>query len=264
MTALTRLASTDATTSRTALYKLRNGILGAGSYTLATSSTAYTDTYTGSASANWSMIAVAFKAATTTLSPTVSYVHADQLGSTAIVTNASGTPAQTLDYYPYGAARVNSGTPIESRQYIGQFADSPTSLSYLNARYYDPARGQFTSEDPVFWEIGLTKDGKHALENPQSLNSYAYGNDNPIVGKDPTGRSTLEGSASMGTWYAGATVGADISTDPWAVQFYLGPTLGPSIGGQIQAAWDPAGSLDPSGFYTEPSASAAFGIVLGA
>jgi hypothetical protein len=41
---------------------------------------------------------------------------------------------------------------------------------------------------PVFWEIGLTQDGKTALSNPQALNSYGYANDNPITGKDPNGR----------------------------------------------------------------------------
>jgi RHS repeat-associated protein len=75
----------------------------------------------------------------------------------------------------------------EKRQYIGQFTDDST-LSYLNNRYYQSDRGQFISEDPVFWEIGLTKDGKAVLANPQGQNSYGYANDNPITGKDPNGR----------------------------------------------------------------------------
>ena len=53
----------------------------------------------------------------------------------------------------------------------------------MNARYYDPSRGQFLTEDPVFWS------SKQNLANPQSLNSYSYANDNPISGKDPDGLS---------------------------------------------------------------------------
>ena len=49
-------------------------------------------------------------------------------------------------------------------------------------------RGQFISQDPVFWEIGLTQDGKNALSSPQALNSYGYAGDNPITNKDPNGR----------------------------------------------------------------------------
>src|SRR5207249_4256731 len=102
-------------------------------------------------------------------------------------TNASGTVVQTLDYYPYGATRINSGQNSESRQYIGQFSDQ-SGLLYLQARYEDPQRGQFISQDPVFWEIGLTKDGMRALANPQYVNAYAYSSDNPITNKDPNGR----------------------------------------------------------------------------
>lgn len=140
---------------------------------------------------------------TATGTPTPSFVHPDHLGSTGIVTNASGTPVQTLDYYPYGGTRVSSGAQLEKRQYIGQFTD-PSALSYLNARYYDASRGQFTSEDPVFWEIGLTRDGKSALANPQALNSYGYGNGNPITNKDPLGRSPNEPGPlqEMQYWFA--------------------------------------------------------------
>jgi len=84
------------------------------------------------------------------------------------------------------AYRSRRGTN-ERRKFIGQFTDD-SGLSYLNARYYNPTQGQFISQDPVFWELGLTNDGKTALLNPQSQNSYGYANDNPITGKDPNGR----------------------------------------------------------------------------
>jgi RHS repeat-associated protein len=58
----------------------------------------------------------------------------------------------------------------------------------LNARYYDSARGQFLSQDPVFWEIGQTSVGKGILLDPQLLNGYAYAIGNPITGKDADGR----------------------------------------------------------------------------
>ena len=83
-----------------------------------------------------------------------SYSHPDHLGSTNAVTNSSGTLTQTLDYYPYGGRRINSGTDTSSREFIGQYYDEDTELSYLNARYYDGARGQFTSQDPTHLAIG--------------------------------------------------------------------------------------------------------------
>jgi RHS repeat-associated protein len=105
------------------------------------------------------------------------YIHPDQLGSTNVVTDENDQVVQTLDYYPYGGTRINSNTggTDSARKYIGQFADQ-SNLDYLNARYYDSARGQFTTEDPIF--LGNPKDQN--LENPQALNSYAYANDNPI------------------------------------------------------------------------------------
>ena len=135
---------------------------------------------------------VAFVDTGTTTSVT-SYVHPDHLGSTHVVTNASGTVSQAMDYYPYGNTRIDAGTDISQKEYIGQYFDEVTDMSYLNARYYPNSRGQFISEDPVFWEVGQTSDGKNALMHPQSMNSYGYAGDNPITNKDPTGRFWWEG-----------------------------------------------------------------------
>ena len=137
------------------------------------------------------------KAGTQTGPPITSYIHPDHLGSTNVVTNASGTVTQLLDYYPYGATHISSHTAPGNvqRQYIGQFSDTQTGLDYLNARYYDSARGQFMSQDPLF--LGNPKD--QVLSDPQQLNPYNYSANNPISKSDPNGKSAktfAEGAAS--------------------------------------------------------------------
>jgi RHS repeat-associated protein len=109
------------------------------------------------------------------------YIHPDHLGSTNVVTDENDNVVQTLDYYPYGSTRISSAASTnERRKFIGQFTDDST-LSYLNARFYDSGRGQFISEDPVFW-------GKQDLSDPQALNTYSYADDNPILKEDPSGK----------------------------------------------------------------------------
>jgi len=106
-----------------------------------------------------------------------------------VTTDSNGTMSELLDYLPYGAARLDQQTSFnEQRKFIGETYDGSTQLSYLNARYYDGTKAKFISQDPVLWEVGLTSDGKNALANPQAMNSYAYGNGNPITNKDQDGR----------------------------------------------------------------------------
>jgi RHS repeat-associated protein len=124
------------------------------------------------------------------------YIHPDHLGSTNIVSDTNGNIVQDVENYPYGETRLNEATypTNEQRQYIAQFKDG-NSLSYLNARYYNPSQGQFLSEDPVFLATGdenkmqqLTgQDLRSFLSNPQQMNSYAYANDNPMTHSDPSG-----------------------------------------------------------------------------
>lgn len=125
--------------------------------------------------------------------PQTYYVHPDHLGSTNLITNASGTVVQTLDYYPFGATRINNqtGGADTKKKFVGIERDDQTGLDYAKARYYDNSRGQFTSQDPVFWEIGDKIRGSaltEILKNPQALNSYSWAENNPIIKKDPEGR----------------------------------------------------------------------------
>jgi RHS repeat-associated protein len=135
--------------------------------------------------------------AVATATPIVRYVHPDNLGSTAVTSDANGNLAQWFDYAPYGTvlASENTGTTTAARQYIGQFSDA-SGLSYLNARYYNGSQGQFTSEDPTFLAIGnpnqiqqtSQQQQNQLLMDPQSLNSYSYSRDNHIIIEDPSGK----------------------------------------------------------------------------
>ena len=58
----------------------------------------------------------------------------------------------------------------------------------LQARYYDSMRGQFLSQDPIFWIDPKQQD----IRNPQNLNSYSYSIDNPINRADPSGKYVEE------------------------------------------------------------------------
>ncbi len=98
--------SGDATTTQTSLWKnSATSTFGGASYTVATTSGSITDTYTTAASSDWVMAAIALRPATSTSgtsstgSTTVRYVHTDHLGGASVLTDATGTVVETLDYY---------------------------------------------------------------------------------------------------------------------------------------------------------------------
>jgi RHS repeat-associated protein len=109
-------------------------------------------------------------------SGTVDYSFPDSQHSTNVVTDSTSNVTQNLDYFPYGAPRINSGSDVSQRKYIGKFADA-SGLDYFNARYFASDRGQFISQDPLF--VGDPK--QQNLIDPQSLNYYSYSDDNPIT-----------------------------------------------------------------------------------
>lgn len=128
---------------------------------------------------------VTFNGATS--SDTLNYTFGDFLGSTGVVADSANRVQEIVDYAPYGAVqnRDQLAGYSEQRKYIGEISDA-TGLSYLNARYYDGGRGQFLSQDPVFWTLS-----SQLLMDPQQQNSYGYGRDNPIARSDPSGLLTI-------------------------------------------------------------------------
>jgi RHS repeat-associated protein len=95
---------------------------------------------------------------------------------------------QTLDYYPYGSLRLNTRSTNldEKRKFTGHEYDSEVGLTYMGARYYDGARGQFLSQDPAY--LAIHARNTDLVSDPQQLNSYSYGRGNPLAYKDSDGK----------------------------------------------------------------------------
>jgi RHS repeat-associated protein len=144
---------------------------------------------------------------TGTGSTTVRYIANDNLSGSNIVLDASSSVVESLDYFPYGGLRADTKTNYGGvrNKYAGTVYDALSNLNYMQARYQNSSRGQFLSEDPTFLAIGTPKlteienringgtklDDRQALQqflsDPQLMNSYGYGRDNPIINKDSTG-----------------------------------------------------------------------------
>jgi RHS repeat-associated protein len=132
----------------------------------------------------------------TTGTPTggdTSYLTTDHLGSTRVVTDSGGNVRNRYDYLPFGGeipAGVGGRSPLivegPRQKFTQKERDSESGLDYFLARYFSSAQGRFTSED---------KQG-FALANPQTLNGYQYGLNNPLRFVDPDGNQERDKSGA--------------------------------------------------------------------
>jgi RHS repeat-associated protein len=129
----------------------------------------------GSSTTTTTYYAVGGKRIAAKINGTFDYFGYDALGSQVIVLDNNGNIIGSQLYGPYGNPRYTYGTLPTSIGFTGQQADSVTGLDYYNARYYDPAVGQFLSVDVV-------------QGNAQGTNPYTYVGDNPESRTDPTGQ----------------------------------------------------------------------------
>ncbi len=169
------------------------------------------------------------------------YYHQDHLGSTRIVTDQSGNKDEDVFYYPFGAAKSDTGAVSVNHKYTSQEFDAETSLYYYNARYYNPALGRFISADTV---VPNPSD-------PQALNRYSYVRNNPLLYGDPSGHFLVElavvvtVSAAIGgyaaeqqggDWRKGAAAGAVGGAAGFAVGGPVAGAYGAWVGGIVGGA----------------------------
>jgi RHS repeat-associated protein len=117
------------------------------------------------------------------------YMLGDQLGSLRLLTDANGQATLQQSYDPFGNVLASSGSTLTTYGYTGELRDA-SGLTYLRARYYNPATGSFTSRDPF----------SGVLTQPGTLNAYTYALNNPLRYTDPSGEfiDTVLDVASVG------------------------------------------------------------------
>jgi len=115
---------------------------------------------------------------------TAHYYFADQIGSANVVTSATGTVEQDIEYHPYGEQQVYTDTLGQQYKFTGREHDSETNNDYFGARYYSSTFGRFLTPD---WSATPEAIPYAVMGNPQTLNLYSYVENNPITGIDPDG-----------------------------------------------------------------------------
>jgi RHS repeat-associated protein len=127
----------------------------------------------------------------------VHYYFSNHLGSTSVVTNATGsTPFdEDLDYYPYGGEVASSLENIaQNYKFNGKERDAESCsagacLDNFGARFDASSLGRWMTPD---WAVKPTAVPYAHYGNPQSLNLYSYVQNNPTTLGDPDGH--LSGS----------------------------------------------------------------------
>jgi RHS repeat-associated protein len=103
---------------------------------------------------------------------------ADHLGTGQLQVRTTDLALSQRRTLPFGGSRgTDTGTWTGTKGYVGGTDDTKTTgLTHLGAREYDASIGRFISVDPIMDPA-----------SPQQINGYAYANNTPVTGSDPTG-----------------------------------------------------------------------------
>jgi len=105
------------------------------------------------------------------------YIHNDHLATPQQLTDANQTIVWAADYKPFGEVTETINTIDNNIRFPGQYEDEETGLNYNYFRYYDAGIGRYMTSDP----IGISG----------GINTYLYGNGNPIMNIDRDGLDSL-------------------------------------------------------------------------
>jgi RHS repeat-associated protein len=113
--------------------------------------------------------------------------HKDWLGSSRLATTWTHAVYSKEGYAPFGETYNEVGTP--DRSFTGQDQDAmqdgaAAGIFDFLFRKYDPVAGRWLSPDPAGWN-------SVSPSHPQSLNRYAYVQNNPLSLVDPDGQACV-------------------------------------------------------------------------
>jgi RHS repeat-associated protein len=116
---------------------------------------------------------IAVRIGTNASTATAYYPFTDKVDSVRAMVKADGTLSNTYSYSAYGVTLALSEAATQPFRFGGGYSDVSTGLVKLGHRYYDPAQGRFTQQDP----------------SGQEANPYAYASCSPVSANDPSGLS---------------------------------------------------------------------------
>jgi RHS repeat-associated protein len=117
------------------------------------------------------------------------------LGTRRVSTDYQGNITETCTSLPFGDGLSCSGPDPTEHHFTGKERDSESGNDYFGARYYASSMGRFLSPD---WSAKVTPVPYAKLDNPQSLNLYAYVGNNPMTRFDPDGHFDCSGKNAQG------------------------------------------------------------------
>ena len=117
---------------------------------------------------------------------------------------ANGNFVDPVDHTPFGQVFV--GNTSDPYLFTGKERDTESGLDYFGARYYGSSTGRFFSPDPsgLFYADPT---------NPQSLNLYAYVQNNPLNNVDANGLDCVYINNDTGAYEGFNRGDCDNSTD---------------------------------------------------
>ena len=127
------------------------------------------------------------------------FYHTDQTGTPLAVSDSQARVIWRATYLPFGEEYSVEGPLRSNRRFIGKEKDVETGMSYFGARYLLTDHGNFGSVDPVRVVNPATGEiNSTILADPQRLNLYAYGLNNPYRYVDPDGEFAVVAAIALG------------------------------------------------------------------
>lgn len=128
------------------------------------------------------------------------FALSDPLGTKRVQITSAGVTELNCVSLPFGnnlgntresncTAVGNGGTDSTEQHFTGKERDAESGNDYFGARYYASAMGRWISPDSGADAVVGVPVPFAELENPQSLNLYAYAGNNPLKHTDPDGQN---------------------------------------------------------------------------
>jgi RHS repeat-associated protein len=131
----------------------------------------------------------------------VYYYFQDQIGTSRLIANSSGTVCYDADYTPFGYEMAYATTCTQNYKFTGMERDTETGNDHGLFRNYEQNLGRWMSPDR----------SSGSVTNPQSLNRYTYVLNNPTTLTDSTGLRPT-GPTYMPVYTCDNSAGNDISS----------------------------------------------------